>query len=350
MSRRRVAACRAQLALFTIALLMPAGCARTRPTAPTPGGPDPDEFAEPAIVALNGMDLALEATPWDPSDELLPVEFGWEAPCRVPARQEVTRRGGNDRTATLTFDLLVERRGDEGDDLAVRLDQMKFVAFDGKDASDPMFTGPSSPLQALMSATPTVIVTYDGDYVGVEGVDATADAVLPVVAGGAPATVKSPAGLALIENAARAQWDHWVGVWLDWEVPPGEPAVINGPAEAAPGVTVPRTLTLETLGRVRGAPSLLLLRFRVVVEGPEAVRATSALAQRLAEQAGAQATVEAPVEQLRRDQTVTVAIDPKTAYPYRVRTETITETDGDRQVEIRDTAFDWSRAVGCMVP
>lgn len=52
----------------------------------------------------------------------------------------------------------------------------------------------------------------------------------------------------------------------------------------------------------------------------------------------------------RRETVLTVAIEPDTARPYRARQEKITEMNGDRQVQIRDTAFDWSKAVGCTVP
>ncbi len=337
---------RIRLALVSLApLALVQGCKRTDPNrreaaAATAEVPP----IAPPPVAQPESGPALEAAAGEASGPAPSIVFDWGPPCRVPARQVVTKKGIE---AVLTFDVTLEPRVD---DLAVRLDKMKVVSVGGRDASDPAVAKSVGPVLAMQSALPTFVVARDGEYLGVEGMEATIDAVLAIVPdrGRYAAMMKSPEMQAMIERASGEHWNTWVGYWLEWAVPPGKPEVTSESFEMAPGAVVPLNHTLETLGPVKGAPALVLLRTRQLVDGPEATRGMIAYLRQMATQVGGPPVPADAISRFRRETKITVALDPATARPHRARYEMIADVDDKREVEVRDTWFDWSKAVGCV--
>lgn len=347
-SRRRVA----QVALVAVVALPVAlaagpGCERRKPP-PGTAAVDRHPTLDAAAASAARVDLApaLEAVPFADGATMPTVRFTWGTRCRVPARQEVTKRG---RSAILTFAVVVEPRGDE---LAVRLDRMTIESIEGRDASDPAVAAQIAPVRALLTAVPTFIVSAEGDYLRSEGLEATVDAVLAAMPPDdrIARMMRSPETLALVDKATGDHWNTWVGAWIDWDLPPGRPDVREDRVEAAPGVKVPVTITNETLGRVKDAPALVLLRSRQLIGSAEATRALESMTRSLGERAGAPPRPAGAIGDLRRETTVTVALDAATGRPHRARSEMTIAAGDRREVEIRDTAFDWAAATGCAPP
>ena len=205
------------------------------------------------------------------------------------------------------------------------------------------------------AAVPIVLVSRDGRYEGTANAAQTLerwrDVLPPEAKGAGTKLMTSPAIKAIAEQSGAKQWNTWVGVYLGIEWVPGEvvSTIVDVPSPL--GVSFPSNVTYEHRGAVIGAPSLVLLELRQTSSGEDIERATERILNELAAKTNAPADpgeIERLVRGMRLDRTITAALDPSTGRPHRARMEEIVGKGVRRTHKVRDTAFHWSKAEGCV--
>lgn len=301
----------------------------------------------PAPGDLAPLRPALEAAPAPAggSADATPVTIGfeWNPPCRVPAIQDVEKKGAR---ARLAFDVVLER-GTTG--LVLKLDNMRPISAPG-DAQQ----GLERAMATLDGVVPPIAVSDSGESLGAIDIDKSIEATLALVrqAGGRTSVgmlekmMKTPQFKEAMKQKAGETWDGWVGTWTGMTIAPHSERRETFDLPSVVGTFTDVPLTLKHHGAVRDAPTLALLSAEQVIEGPELAAALGGLVQDMANRAGAnKAQVE--FRHAKKVDLITVAMDTARGRPHRSRHEMTIELEGDRRKQVRDTAFDWSRAVGC---
>lgn len=316
------------------------------------GPPSPAASSKaPSPADLAPLRPALEAAPApageeSTSGEPVTVGFDWGPPCRVPAIQDAEKDGARSRFA---FDVVLER---SSTGLVMKLDKLRVVSAPGgtRDARAEV----ERAVAVLGGAIPPIAVAESGESLGATDIDKAIDATLAVIrstdAGGSVAIVekmmKSPTFKEAFQQKAGETWAGWVGAWVQLEIAPHSERRETFDLPSALGTFRDVPLTTKHLGTVRDAPSLVLLSTEQVIEGPELAAAISGFTQDIANRAGALDT-KIEFRSARKVDRITVAIDAARGRPHRSRHETTIELQGKRRQQVKDTAFDWSRATGC---
>jgi hypothetical protein len=301
------------------------------------------EVAAPTLVPpADGDAGALRAH--RPVGPQFPVKIGfdWGPPCRVPVTERLVVR---DAEATFTYDVVLTH-GRES--LEVRLERLKIVRIGGNDAAQATL----ATLAPALAFMPTLLVSEGGKRVGARDIETSLERAM-LARGMSPddpalrsalAFVDTPHGRRMLQDKAAERWYLWAGSWTGAELVPGRQLLGVEQLEIAPGVVVPQPTTVRHLGPVVGAPSLVLLCWRQVMQGPEGARAAVAMRRQLA----SEAMPPGAIDTIRREAIATVALDSATARPQRARSEVVIDVGKTRVIELRDTTLDWSRAQGCV--
>jgi hypothetical protein len=274
----------------------------------------------------------------------------------VPGRAAVTQVALKDgHTSTMRYDLTTKRSADGGH-LEVRFERFQFVEFDGKLLRAPELHAVREELEKMASLIPTLLVSPEGEFTGVEGLDEMIDALLawqrgqkkrdPATTAKVEAFMRSPEMKAAMTQKTGDYWQVWVGLWLDLHLVPGEKKTTSlSMGSFAGGASSPATF--EHHGPVPGEPGLVRLSMRSLLEGEQAKAAVSGVLQEMQRQLR---LPEMPrILRMRRDTQASTDIDPLTARPRRVRMEVTWdgEIEGHGALskrEMNEYEFDWSPA------
>jgi hypothetical protein len=276
------------------------------------------------------------------------LTFGWHAPCRVPVLAETEKRGKAARAR------MVAVLASDGDRLGLRIEKLEILEVNGYPADSPAVAPHLAMAQAMMAAgMPTRWVSPQGEYLGIDNLDGILDAVTQ----GLPKTpeltramqaMKTPMMRAMMEQNAGDQWNTWVGMWIGLEIAPGGKVDRSAAIELPDGTFAAVPSEIQHRGTIEGGRGLVLLESTQLLEGPAAAKLMTGMMKNMSEAVGG---AEPPaVKDLSRQATILAAVDAKTSRVHRVRTETTIKM-GDRvEQDIKDFAFDWSKAEGCTQP
>jgi hypothetical protein len=328
-SRRAIA-----VLAFTLAPLA-AGCH----AAPAP----PPPIAPAATAAL----ASAPAPPPAPTA----FRFAWPVPGRVAVAHRGTKDG---QTLTMRYDLTT-RRAAEGGPVEVRFERFEFIDLDGVDLRAAEHRPVVAQLQVAVAAIPVLLVSPEGEFVGVTAMDQMIDAVLKLTDDGkdpkkraaVSRTMHSPEVKALLEEKTGDYWAVWVGLWKDLRLVPGQRWETMFESKAAGGAVVRTPTLFEHHGATPGAPGLVRLSMESVTEGEQARAAAAGLLAEIASQMG-QSTMPR-VLRVRRELHASVDTDPDTLRPKRARLETLLEMHLDghppaRRRQIDEYELDWPSA------
>jgi hypothetical protein len=305
--------------------------------------------ASPAVAATSHAtsrqplkpSLEAETAPSDAPKTVLTIGFDWGAPCRVPAVQDVEKDGANVRIA---FDVVFERDGE------------RFVAkLDNMHVAEPQGTARAADVQrvvsALEGAVPPIAVAASGESEGAIDIDKAIDAALKLV------DTKDARAMAMMRNmmanpqwkAAFAQkagetWDVWVGTWTGVEIEANSERRETFDLPTAIGELKGVEVVMKHHGAVRGAPNLVLLSAEQVIDDPQLAALLGGVVQGMVPTGN----VKVNFKKARKLDRNTVALDPVLGRPHRARHEMEVQINDRHQRTVRDTAFDWSRAAGCV--
>lgn len=276
------------------------------------------------------------------------VKFGWRPPCRLPALQDKDKNGQRMRAS---FDLVLEPVLDR---LTLRMQHIQVVMVNGEPADAPALRDQLASVNALAEAVaPTILVSMEGEYLGVVDLERNLDVVekLSTLGGTgmdmARKLMRGPQMRAMLEEAAGAYWNAWTGAWLGLQLAPGEHLERTLEIELQGGATMKVPVAVSHRGTIAGTGGLVLLESVQVLEGPEAARLMLQAIRSMAAEAGGPPPPDSATKQFRREATVRVALDPVTSRVHRARTETTIEVAGRRDTTVEDLAFDWAHAEGC---
>jgi hypothetical protein len=319
-----------------------AACKGERDAKPT-AAPPPASATD--LVPLRP---ALEAAPAPPAATAAPTQtigFDWGPPCRVPALQDVEQEG---KRARFGFDVVLERS--EGR-LIAKLDKLRVIPLPGNQASVPAL---DQAIGLVSGSIPPIAVAATGESEGALDIDKAIDATLALIGKVVkdPTTestignlIRSPQWKAAFAQKAGETWDVWVGTWANMKLAPNsvERATYDLPSAIGTFKDVPITFTHH--GALRENLTLVLLSVEQIIQGPELAKALGGLVQDLAKQVGSGGAPD--FNHVKKVDRSTVAMDPRLGRPHRARHEMSIEVEDRKRTTMRDTAFDWSRAVGC---
>lgn len=331
--------------LLCVVVAALAACKSERDTKPTTAAP-PASAAD--LVPLRpALEAAPAPPPADPAPPTQTIGFDWGPPCRVPALQDVDQDG---KRARFAFDIVLERTGDR---LVAKLDKLRVVPLPGNQASVPAL---ERAIGLVSGAIPPIAVAETGESEGALDIDQAIDATLALIATVVkdPKTestignlIRSPQWKAAFAQKAGETWDVWVGTWANMELAPNsvERATYELPSAIGTFKDVPIAFTHH--GALRDDATLVLLSVEQTLQGPELAKALGGLVQDLAKRVGPGAAPD--FQHVKKIDRSTVAMDPRLGRPHRARHEMSIEVEDRKRTITRDTAFDWSRAVGCTI-
>lgn len=294
----------------------------------------------PTVESLPALSPPLEADAPAEDAPQVTIGFNWGAPCRVPAQQDVEQDGARARFA---FDVTLERTDGR---LVARLENSRLVAA-------PIGGPHSEALQrattALGGAVPPIAVTDTGESDGALEIDKAIDSALTLVAKNVndpqatatlAATLRTPQFKAAFAQKAGETWDVWIGAWTGMELVPGSSDTVEIDLPSVFGTFEGVPVTTAHHGTVRGAPNLILVSMEQTLEGPQLAKMIGGFAQSISGQ-------DIEIKDARKVDRTLVALDPVLGRTHRSRHEVDSTFETRRKHTIRDTAFDWSKAVGC---
>lgn len=319
----------------------------------------------PLLVASCGGSAATGSSPDTPADKSAatsddnvakaPISFvfAWKMPCRVPVEQIETKKG---HTVRLRY-MLSAKPGPEGN-MDVDLGDFEFLEMDGQDLTTPKMQAELAPALALTAAMPTMVVSPNGEYLRMRGLDALIDRVLGDMGKGKgkqreaqiAATMRSPKMMQMMQAKMGDYWNAWVGAWTGLELAPRESREGDDVMEIG-GVEIPMRLEYENHGPVKGTPGLYRLSLTSTMAGNSASTGVLALMRSMVQNAGGELPADVKVDHLSIVNKLEVETEPGTLYPHRARREKTTELvmagERKKRVEVREETFDWKHAEGC---
>lgn len=231
----------------------------------------------------------------------------------------------------------------------VRTRDFEVLALDGHDARAPVIRAALAPMLAATATTSELVIDAAGDVVDVTLPDLDQLVTLVLAAKGQTdpeieamlrANFASEAGRQALIQESVAQWNTWVGAWVDLDLAPGQERTIDDEIETY-GVRVPR----RTLTRHMGAagPSghvRLYRRYTTEIRGADAVKIMEAMTGKPAPSFSDETL--ARVASRRTDE-LEIITDPATLRPTLVVVQETRESGGQRKLVRRDRySFDWS--------
>jgi hypothetical protein len=273
----------------------------------------------------------------------------------VPGKVAVTQMTQKDgHTATMRYDLTTKRSAD-GARMEVRFERFKFVELDGQDARSPEVHASIEEVERMAATIPTLLVSREGEYVGVDGLDEMIDSLLawergrkkmdPVKVADLARLMRSPEMKEALSNKCGDYWRVWVGMWKELRLAPNEKKATTFTMGTA-GSEFPATF--EHHGPVPGEPGLVRLSMESVLEGEQAKAALAGILQQMQQQLH---VLQMPrILRMRRETHAGVDIDPLTGKPHRARSDVAWEAEIEREGvlkkhQIDEYELDWSPAV-----
>lgn len=320
--------------------LLPAlvlGCHAQVPSVATTSGPESTASARP--VASPAPQTA--APPFSPG-----LHFAWP----VPGRAGVTARAEkNGHTSTLHY-FLVLTRGRVGGEIEVRFEDFTVLDIDGQDLTSPQFRGIAEQLRMFTAVIPTMVISPEGDYTGVRGLDEMNDKILssnlieqkdPKKAAATARLMRSPESKAQAESKCGDCWNSWVGQWKGLGFVPGETGTAEEHVRLPGGAFASTPVVFEHHGSAPGEPRLARLSKVAVLEGEAAGAAVIDFMKGIGEGDGL------VIEKMRRETRSSTDTDPRTLMPRRVRVEVLLEMKvKDHPVanirQVDEYEFDWA--------
>jgi len=279
--------------------------------------------------------------------------FGWAQDARVRVVERVQKKGDD---ITQTYLITVAARPDGN--LSVGYSEFSFVSIAGVEMTEEV-RAELAPVAALTSAIPEMVITPEGRFVGIDGVDAMIDEVLPflqttedldpALLERTATMLRSPEMRALFVSTATAIWNAWVGDWISGQLAAGER--FDGQVKGVSGHA--QNLSVENLGPSTEHAGKVHLR-QTGVMGTEATAAAmgpmlramvSTMATDQGEEAFEEVLADMEASITRRVDTIT---DPVTLQPVTARTEKVVDIEievasvKEQIVEIHEYSFDWS--------
>jgi hypothetical protein len=279
--------------------------------------------------------------------------FAWPHDARVRVTERVQKDGDD---ITQTYLISLESRPDGN--LTVGYSDFSFVSIKGVEMTEEV-RAELAPVAALTGAIPEMVITPEGRFVSIDGIDAMIDEVLPFLATTeeldqaalerTATMLRSPEMRTLFVSTATAIWNSWAGDWVTLKLKSEER--YDGDVKGISGN--PQGISLENLGPSTEHPGKVQLRYT-------AVMGTAATAERMGPllrsmiQTMSGTKGEKEYEEVLADleasitRTVDTVTDPVTLQPVTVSTRKVVDIKievasiEERIVEIHDYAFDWS--------
>lgn len=281
--------------------------------------------------------------------------FGWKIPCSVPVEQVTEKKGSTVRMRYL-FTL---KPGPEGK-LDGDMSDFEFIEVDGHDVTSPDIQAQMAPALALTSAMPTMVISRQGEYVGMRGLEGMIDRVLLFMNNGKKMSkdeaarvatmMRSPMMLATMEKKMGDYWNSWVGTWVGLEMRPSE--ALEGDDQIPLGdETIVAHLHYEHQGPVEDAPNLVRLSMTSTMSGDSAAAGLLAFTRAAMKEMGMDLPPSVTIDKVGIVNALETDTDPATLRPRHVRTLRTTEIvlagKTTTKREIREETFDWAHARGC---
>ncbi len=275
------------------------------------------------------------------------LHFAWPVPGRVGVTQRAERKG---HASTLHYFLYVTQ-GPGGDTLEVRFKDFKFLDLAGQDMSSPEVQAALEQVRSYVAVIPTIVVSPEGEYMGVRGLDEMIDKVLsggltkqkdPKKAAAVALAMKSPESKAQIEAKCGDYWNSWVGQWKNLTLAPGETGTSEVQIRLPGGGFASSPVLFEHHGATPGEPGLVRLSTSALLEGDAARAALGAYMKQISPDDNI------VIERLRRVMRSSIDTDPLTLMPRRVRLESVLEIKvagaaATKSRQLDEYEFDWPR-------
>jgi hypothetical protein len=267
------------------------------------------------------------------------LRFAWPVPGRVAVTHRAEKGG---HVTTMRYDLAVTRNA--AGMLEVRFAHFIFLDFDGKDLRSPPYGKVVEDLAKLAAMIPTMLVSPEGEYAGVSGMDEMVEAILahentpgkdPAAIAAAARLLRSPEMKARLTERTGDYWMTWVGLWKDLRLVPGQTWETTMDGASA---------VYHHHGPVPGERGLVRFSAIIVLEGEPARAQLADVLGEVTRQLGV--TDLPPVERMRREVRASADTDPLTLRPRRARLETILDVKvqgipATSKREVNDYELDW---------
>jgi hypothetical protein len=278
------------------------------------------------------------------------LRFAWPTPSRVTVTQRSLKKG---KRAVLRYDAVLSARMGGGYEL--KLDKIQFLELEGRDVSKGPLPPEVKTALAMASALPTVVISAEGEFVDVMGLDEVVEHILkqtPNEKGRRDkirAVFAQPAVAQAMKQKAGDFWQAWVGAWVGMDVAAGQERVAMVPLQMPLG-SVDGTVTLRHRGPVTEHKGAVRLEMETVLEGEPFRKEMVNMLSQMVQAAGAQEGTEPPdfeamLQSARRVSTVEVVTDPATLRPYSARMVQVTqvqvEDQQNEQREEQEYRFTW---------
>jgi len=226
---------------------------------------------------------------------------------------------------------------------------------------------PQQFLARLGSVQPSYVVTTDGEFVGLEGVERTKRMLDSLFAPMMREMADAPAELkALMQSVtspqtltatAAQEWNALAGTWVgaDWVVGEAYEASSEEPSPMIPGLKVPMRHEFSAAERVpcrEGEPAKRCIRLEMISE-PDSAALRKVMTDFMAKVAPKDANVAAAFQSMRVANELTVVADPRDLRPYAMALVKTVEVQGaggpnepagrTRRVDIRTARYRYVR-------
>jgi hypothetical protein len=226
---------------------------------------------------------------------------------------------------------------------------------------------PQQFLARLGSVQPSYVVSTDGEFVGIEGVERTKRVLDSLFAPMMREMTNAPPELkALMQNVtsretltatAAQEWNALAGTWVgaQWEVGEAYEASSEEPSPMIPGLKVPMRHEFSAAERVpctEGESARRCIRLEMISE-PDSAALRKVVTDFMAKLAPKDANVLAAFQSMRSANELTVVADPRDLRPYAMALVRTVEVQGaggpnepagrTRRVDIRTARYTYTR-------
>lgn len=282
------------------------------------------------------------------------MTFDWKIPCTVPVEQFSDKKG---HKARLRY-LLSVKDGPNGN-LDLDMTDFEFIDLDGMDLTAPRMQAELAPALALTSALPTTVISREGEYLGMRGLDEMLERVVKFMRKKSQnpndeqkilAVLRSPMMKQTLETQLSEYWNGWVGLWNGLDMAPMETR--EGDDEVKFGEEViPTRIRYQHNGPVRGDPDLVSVSFTSAISGNSASQGVLAFIRLMGREGGWPVPDDLDVDHLSATTTFEAETDPHTLLPRHTKrtkaTEIVIKGQQMKRLDIREETFDWAHARGC---
>jgi hypothetical protein len=245
--------------------------------------------------------------------------FRWPLPCTVVVEKAGDKRG---KKATLRYRLEVAADGAEA--VRVRHRDFTFLTVNGVDATTPAMQRQLATAQVLAHAVPDLLVSPQGDYLRIDGIDGVLEnvATLAGESRGASraqieqtiAAMRTPPAQEMMQQAGSGDWLAWVGAWLEFAVPAGEQRESEEELDVF-GEPVVAKVTRRHHGPDPAHPGHVRLSITSTFRGEAGTAALAAIMARMASAAGGKPMPPDELLGVEMTTAVEVVTDPHTLQP-----------------------------------